>query len=98
MASSKKTNQVALMRTKGFMPATEVSTKLGNDIATIYRWADSGKVVGMQVGRARYVEVISLVNHLGVDVARIFGIITEDQARAITRAKAKSATGKAAER
>lgn len=87
MASAKKIDQIAFMRTKGFMPAMEVSNKLGNDISTVYRWVDDGKVEGMQVGTRRYVKVISLVNHLGLDTARIFGIITDDQAKTLAKAQ-----------
>lgn len=82
-----KVNQAEVMRSRGYITAREASEKMGMDIASIYRWLETGEVDGVKVGVKRYVSKASLVKKLGIKVAVIFGIITEAEGKVIQEAK-----------
>ncbi len=63
--------QAEKLRAEGYVPAREASELAGVDIATVYRWADDGKVDGLQMGRHRYVLYASLLTYLGPHAVRV---------------------------
>lgn len=90
MANEESVDVVARMRAKGYLPAKEVSKRVGKDISCVYRWLDSGEVEGMDVVGRRFVQLRSLVvNKVGIEASVVLGLITEQQAKDLT-SKAKS--------
>lgn len=76
----------ARMRAKGFIPAKEVSKRVGKDISAVYRWLDAGEVVGMDVVGRRYVNLASLVvSKVGIEASVVLGLITEQQAKELAK-------------
>jgi|6_EtaG_2_1085325.scaffolds.fasta_scaffold04337_5 hypothetical protein len=53
------------LRAKGYVPASDIATKLDKHVTTIYRWIDAGTIDGIRVGKLRYVSLQSLFNYLG---------------------------------
>lgn len=85
--ASGRNKQAEIMAARGYIPATEVSRKLGNDIATVYRWLDDGKIEGLSVGGRRYAKLTSLIQHIGPEAARIFGFVASDSVKAVAESK-----------
>lgn len=84
MANQKvpKANPDAVLRAKGYVPASEIARRLGKDISTVYRWLDAGEVDGEEVMGRRYVLLRSvIVEKVGVKQSVLLGLITEEQAR-----------------
>lgn len=68
--------QAEIMRQKGYLLAAEVARRCGIDTATVYRWIAEGSVREIRMaGRYHYVDVRSVVAHLGHDAAVALGLI-----------------------
>lgn len=65
----------------GYLKAMEVSAKTGMNVTTIYRWIDAGKVKGMTSAGHRYVEIESLIKHLGEEAAAAVGLVSSEKKR-----------------
>lgn len=77
-----KLNPDAVLRAKGYVPASEIAQRLGKDISTVYRWLDNDEVEGEEVMGRRYVLLRSvIVEKVGVRQSVLLGLITEDQAK-----------------
>lgn len=71
-----RVDQVAKMRKAGYIPATEISEKMGNSLTTIARWASEGKIQSVIISGRRYVTTKSLITHITPESAELFGIAT----------------------
>lgn len=50
------------MREDGYITASSAADAVGVHITTLYRWVESGKLTGTQVGRAWFVRVHDLLD------------------------------------
>jgi len=75
-----RTDQVAKMREAGYIPASEIVERMGITRSTVSRWSANGELVTELVSNHLYVKIDSLVSHIGVTQARIFGFIGADKA------------------
>jgi len=69
------TDQVAVMKANGYLPAAEVAKRLGVSRQTLARWAEDGAIDAELVAHRRYINVRSLVDHIGAKQARLFGFL-----------------------
>ena len=67
--------QAERMREHGFITVTEAARLAGVATQTVYDWLNDGRVDGRDVGRARFVLLASLREHIGEDV---FDLIAAD--------------------
>lgn len=67
-------SQESRLRKQGYVPASEVASKAGVNIATVYRWTNDEKVKGMSVGGRRFVLWASVLAHLGKEAAAALGL------------------------
>ncbi len=65
------------LRTKGYIPASEVAQKLGMHINSVYRWINEGEVVSMKLGNKRFIKLGSLVGKIGKEAALAVGLIAQ---------------------
>lgn len=82
----RQSNQVALMRSRGYILAKKLSDALGVNHSTVYRWITDGKVKDKKIGRFHYVEIGSLIQHLGADAVLTLGVVTKDEIAAVEKA------------
>jgi hypothetical protein len=71
------TSAKAQLRAKGFVPAVEAAEKLGFSAQSVYDWMDSGKVAGVRLGKARWIEWRSVVAYFkgaSPEAAKLAGI------------------------
>lgn len=61
-----------MLRSKGYLPATEVAKRIGKHVTNIYRAVEDKRLRGIKVGRHWYVRVDSLTEFLG-PAAALFG-------------------------
>jgi predicted DNA-binding transcriptional regulator AlpA len=76
MVTEKKQANVErdMMLARGFLPVKEVAERMGKSSTTIYRWIEDERVIGETIPpRNRYVQIESLAEFLGHDVAKGFG-------------------------
>jgi hypothetical protein len=78
--SDTRVDQVATMVRNGYLPAVDVASRMGVSLTTIGRWADQEMIESETVGHRRFVKVSSLINHIGVTQAQIFGFLTPEGA------------------
>lgn len=71
---TRQTKQTEIMRSKGYISASETAEKVGKSIATIYRWLEEGFVEGTQLGRSWFVKLDSLIKYLGPESAEMLGL------------------------
>lgn len=69
--------QSEIMRSKGFLAATEVAERCGVHVSTVYSWIEKGDVEGERIGNRRYVSFASLVKYMGVEQSMLLGLIKE---------------------
>ena len=75
---SKETGAKAALRAKGFVPAVEAAEKLGFTAQSVYDWMDDGKVTGVRLGTARWVEwksVVAFFKKASPEGARLVGLL-----------------------
>lgn len=73
------------LREHGYVSCAEAASLLCKDLGTVYRWFDEETVEGIAVGRRKYIKLSSLIEHVGEDVAEIFGL--NELQRAISNEK-----------
>lgn len=66
--------QKEIMAAKGYMTPREVAKKIGQSLATVHRKIEMKKVKAEKVGDLWYIEVRSLIEHLGPK-AELFGFV-----------------------
>lgn len=75
-----RVDQVAKMRTAGYILASEISNKMGITRSAVSRWASDGSVESMLVTNRMYVKLTSLIAYLGEEKATIFGFMEKKKA------------------
>jgi hypothetical protein len=66
--------QAKLLEEHGYITAANASRLMKNEVLTIYRWIDAEIVKGACIGERKYVKVQSLIDHVGPEMADIFGL------------------------
>jgi hypothetical protein len=67
--------QKEIMRARGFISASEVATLVGENITTVYRQLEDGRLRGMQIASRWYIEEKSLIEFIGPVAAKMLGIV-----------------------
>ena len=58
-----------------YLPARQVAEVLQKNVSTIYRWCNAGHIREIRVGGRRHIQIKSLVNYLGEETAKVFGLL-----------------------
>lgn len=51
------------LRSKGFLPVSEVARRIGKHVQTVYWWANEQKIQSVYVGAHRYINWASVVRY-----------------------------------
>lgn len=68
-----------IMRSRGYLSATEVAHRLDRHNSTIYRAIEAKRISGLKVGCHWYVRVDSLAGFLGPEMFTAYGFDKEQQ-------------------
>lgn len=69
------TKQEVAMLAKGYASVRIVADKIQVHFSTVYRLIQAEKLRGIQVGSKHYVEIKSLLEHVGPEAAKLLGLV-----------------------
>lgn len=72
---SLRTQLNARMRAQGYWTVEDLSTKVCMSKSGIYKWIDEQRVRSTRIGNAVFVELDSVITHLGPEAAALLGIV-----------------------